>query len=122
MKYILLTLNLVILSLFSFGQKDYPSLLWEVTRADQSDPSYLYGTMHVSSKIAFNLSDSFFVALKNVEMVALESDPSKWMDEMEGMDMLGRSYDWDNSSLYSGDFYSRAFPINIPEAKDLCAV
>jgi len=118
MKYYLLLALVGLFSLNSFCQKDYPSLLWEITKSDQEEPSYLYGTMHVSSKIAFSLSDSFFVALKNVDVVALESDPSKWMDEMEELDMLGRSYDWDNSAFYEGDFYSRAFPIIIPESKD----
>ncbi|HET9430532.1 MAG TPA: hypothetical protein VFO70_05115, partial [Chitinophagaceae bacterium] len=40
-------------------QKKYPSLLWEITGKGLKKPSYLFGTMHVSSKIAFNLADSF---------------------------------------------------------------
>jgi uncharacterized protein YbaP (TraB family) len=60
----------------------YPSLLWKITGNGLLMPSYLYGTMHVSNKIAFHLGDSFFIALKSVDMVALETDPGTWMSEM----------------------------------------
>lgn len=63
-------------------RKVYNSLLWEISGNGMAKPSYLYGTMHVSKKMVFNVSDSFFVALKNTDAVALEQDPSKWMDEM----------------------------------------
>jgi uncharacterized protein YbaP (TraB family) len=53
-------------------------LLWEISGNGAAHPSYLYGTMHVSEKLAFNLSDSFFVALRNVDVVALETDCDGW--------------------------------------------
>ncbi|MFK7756217.1 MAG: TraB/GumN family protein [Flavobacteriales bacterium] len=109
---------LILCSTLSLAQKDYPSLLWEITGDDLDDPSYLYGTMHVSSKIAFSLSDSFFVALNNVDMVALESDPSEWMDEMEEADMLNQNYRYNRDGRGNGDFYSTAFNVNIPNSKD----
>lgn len=56
-------------------------LLWEITGNGLTKPSYLYGTMHVSSKLAFNLSDSFFIAIKNSDRVALESTPENWLEE-----------------------------------------
>ena len=43
------------------------SLFWEISGNGLSKPSYLYGTMHVSSKTAFHLTDSFFVALQLVQ-------------------------------------------------------
>ncbi len=52
--------------------KNYPSLLWEITGNGLKKTSYLYGTMHVSDKVAFNLTDSFFVAIKSCDAVALE--------------------------------------------------
>ncbi len=104
--------------MFSSAQKKYPSLLWEISGNGLEESSYLYGTMHVSSRIAFSLSDSFFVALNDVDMVALESDPSEWMDEMEEADMFSRNYDWDNAHNSSGDFYSTAFSVDIPDNKD----
>ena len=58
------------------------SLLWEITGNGLKAPSYLYGTMHVSNKIAFNLGDTFFLALDKADVIALESDPGEWMEEM----------------------------------------
>lgn len=55
-------------------------LLWEISGNGIAKPGYLYGTMHVSEKLVFNLSDSFFVALRNVDMVALETDHDEWQE------------------------------------------
>ena len=56
--------------------KKYPSLLWEITGNGMKKPSHLIGTMHVSSKLAFNLPDSFYIAIRNAQVVALESNPA----------------------------------------------
>ncbi len=53
-------------------------LLWEISGNGIARPGYLYGTMHVPEKLAFNLSDSFFIALKQVDIVALETDHDQW--------------------------------------------
>jgi len=45
-------------------EKKYQSLLWEIKKPGETNPSYLYGTMHVASKVAFHLTDSFYVAIK----------------------------------------------------------
>lgn len=77
---------IALISLFSLGanaQNDIPtekSLLWEITGNGLEKPSYLYGTMHVSAKIAFRLDDVFFDALNGADMVALETDPSTWLE------------------------------------------
>ena len=60
--------------------KKYPSLLWEITGKGLKKPSYLIGTMHVSSKLAFNLPDSFYYAIRNAEVVALETNPETWQE------------------------------------------
>lgn len=60
----------------------YQGLLWEITGNGLQKPSYLFGTMHVSSKLAFHLSDSFYYALKNVDAVALELNPDLWQAQM----------------------------------------
>ena len=60
----------------------YAGLLWQITGKGLSKPSYLFGTMHVSSKMAFNLSDSFYLGIKNADVVALELDPQLWQDQM----------------------------------------
>lgn len=63
-------------------EKKYPSLLWEITGRGMDKPSYLFGTMHVSSKLVFHLSDSFYLGIRNSEVVALELDPQLWQDQM----------------------------------------
>lgn len=64
----------------------YPSLLWEITGNGLNKPSYLFGTMHVSSKMVFHLSDSFYHAIQNCEMVALELNPYFWQRDMMKME------------------------------------
>jgi uncharacterized protein YbaP (TraB family) len=63
-------------------EKKYPALLWEITGNGISKPSYLFGTMHVSSKLVFHLSDSFYLDIKNADVVALELDPQLWQDQL----------------------------------------
>ncbi len=62
--------------------KKYPALLWEITGNGLSKPSYLFGTMHVSSKLVFHLSDSFYLDIKSSDVVALELDPQLWQDQL----------------------------------------
>ena len=70
----------------AFAQKNkpakYPSLLWEITGKGMKKPSYLFGTMHVSSKMVFHLSDSFYHAIQSCDMVALELNPFYWQRDM----------------------------------------
>ena len=56
--------------------------MWEISGNGLKTPSYLYGTMHVSNKLAFHLSDTFFIALKGADVVALESSPELWMQDI----------------------------------------
>jgi uncharacterized protein YbaP (TraB family) len=80
----LFTAALYFLFLFSFVSaqqpktEKYPSLLWEITGNGLSKPSYLFGTMHVSNKMVFHLSDSFYHAIKSTDAVALELNPDLW--------------------------------------------
>ncbi|HZE85276.1 MAG TPA: TraB/GumN family protein, partial [Puia sp.] len=64
------------------AEKKYPALLWEITGNKLRKPSYLFGTMHVSSKMVFHLSDSFYLDIKNSDVVALELDPQLWQDQL----------------------------------------
>src|SRR6186713_1323703 len=64
------------------AEKKYPALLWEITGNGLRKPSYLFGTMHVSSKLVFHLSDSFYLDIRNAEIVALELDPQLWQDQL----------------------------------------
>ena len=80
----------------SFAQQKtnekYPSLLWEITGNGLTKPSYLFGTMHVSSKLVFHLSDSFYNAIKKVDAVALELNPDVWQGQMVRLDKLKENY------------------------------
>ncbi len=84
----------------SYGQKQftpvsgkkYQGLLWEITGNGLKKPSYVFGTMHVSSKLAFHLSDSFYYALKQVDAVALELNPNLWQGQMVKLDELNENY------------------------------
>lgn len=108
----LLLLFLLLAGPSLLSQKKYPSLLWEITGNGLSKPSYLYGTMHVSSKLAFHLSDSFFVAVNSVSTIGLESNPDQWLKNMKQSGLLDRL---SNVNLnYSTDFYGEAFKPQIP--------
>ncbi|HVZ97699.1 MAG TPA: TraB/GumN family protein [Chitinophagaceae bacterium] len=85
-------LSLLPLKAFNQGPKKYQSLLWEITGNGLKHPSYLFGTMHVSGKLVFHLADSFYYALKNVEVVAIELNPEVWQPEMVKMDNLQSNY------------------------------
>lgn len=61
-------------------EKKYQSLLWEISGNGLAKKSYLYGSMHVSDKVSYHLSDAFFNHLLEADMVANESEPSTWMD------------------------------------------
>ncbi|MEX6686749.1 TraB/GumN family protein [Danxiaibacter flavus] len=103
------------------ARKKYTSLLWEITGNGLSRPSYLFGTMHISNKLVFNLSDSFYSAIRNVDVVALEQNPEVWQEEWS----LSNNND-DNASFLKGTDYSsiaddrltiQTFAINNYDAK-----
>jgi uncharacterized protein YbaP (TraB family) len=82
--------------------KKYPSLLWEITGNGLKKPSYLFGTMHVSSKIAFHLADSFYLGIRSAEVVALETNPESWQEDMTRYEMsYGGGYDYRSLGRYS---------------------
>jgi len=100
MKRLFVFIPALIFCFFSYSQvkaknKKYPSLFWEISGNGLKKPSYLFGTMHVSSKIAFHLSDSFYVAIKNADVVALENNPESWQEDMN-------KYEANSFSRYSG--------------------
>jgi uncharacterized protein YbaP (TraB family) len=72
--------------------RKYPSLLWEISGKGMKKPSYLFGTMHVSSKLAFHLADSFFLGIRNADVVALETNPESWQEDMSKYDLSENDY------------------------------
>lgn len=62
-----------------YSQKEN-TLFWEISGNGLAKKSYLYGTMHMSDKVSYHLSDSFFNNLMSADMVANESDPETWSE------------------------------------------
>ncbi|MFT4155526.1 TraB/GumN family protein [Parafilimonas sp.] len=98
----------------------YPSLFWEITGNGLKKPSYLFGTMHVSNKIAFHLSDSFYNAIQSTDMVALELNPECWQKDMVRMNAAQEEIEHfykDNTTQYItessfeiNDYYDKLKP------------
>ena len=94
-------------------------LLWEISKKGSNKKSYVYGTMHVSGKIAYHLGEEFFTALHQTDAVALESNPIIWLDEIfnsEGADDYLGKYQV-LSQIYQG-FYEESFKLEVLENKD----
>lgn len=119
-KTILFTV-LMVSTLHVKGQeKKYTSLFWEITSPEMKNPSYLYGTMHVSRKVAFHLSDTFFIAIKNCDVIGLETNPADWMDDILASDYMDKYMPVYESSSFSGNrgFYKAAVGLSLPENED----
>jgi uncharacterized protein YbaP (TraB family) len=84
--------------------KKYPSLLWEITGKGLTKPSYLFGTMHVSSKLAFHLADSFYLGIRNADVVALETNPESWQEDMSKYEISGKGYENYSNPYQPGGF------------------
>ncbi len=89
---------LLLVSIFSFvfiqAQERQEGLLWKISGNNLEKPSYIYGNMHVSGKIAFHLGEEFFTAISSADKIALESNPIVWLDEIfdseDAADYIGR--------------------------------
>ncbi len=85
--FLFLTLIAFFSSAYSQINKQQKGLLWQITGNGLKKPSYVYGTMHVSQKIAFHLGDSFYIALSKCDVVALEQNLDsviqKWISDDE---------------------------------------
>lgn len=77
----------------TYGQQSYPkSLLWRVSGKGLPQPSYLYGTMHLTDNRLFNFGDSVYQAIEKSAGLAIEVNPdemgayyvNKMFDEVEG--------------------------------------
>lgn len=116
MRYI--SFFLLIFMLSSVSAQEENSLLWEISGNGLEKSSYLYGTMHVSKKIAFRLDDVFYEALDASDMVALESDPGLWLENRDAMG--GNAYGFGAGYIPKG-FYASAFRVENPKKEMLGA-
>jgi len=67
------------LAVYAQVNDKYPALLWEVRSPGAVKPSYLFGSMHVSNRVAFHLDDPFYQAIQNTDITALELEPEEWV-------------------------------------------
>ncbi len=58
-------------------------LLWEISGNGLKEKSYLFGTLHSNNKLLFNLADSIYVALENVNMIVLETDIFSLFEQLD---------------------------------------
>tara|TARA_R110002020_G_scaffold122487_6_gene277934 strand:+ start:64149 stop:67667 length:3519 start_codon:yes stop_codon:yes gene_type:complete len=108
-------LPLFFFTLVGFAQEK-KSLLWEISGNGMEQSSYLYGTMHVSKKIAFRLDDVFYEALHESEIVALESDPGTWLEEAENLENSGYGR---NTGFSPKGFYVYPFLVKNPKKEEI---
>lgn len=94
-------------------------MLWEISGNGLEKSSYIYGTMHVSKKVAFRLDDVFFETLAKSDVIALESDPTTWLDYNHGYMPYD---DMDNLYDFERNFYSRNFNPKFPEKEDVRSI
>ena len=123
MKNRLLKFSLLLFFIFYssnlFSQDDIlkeKSIFWEITPKDGGKPSYLYGTMHVSKKVAFRLPEKFYEAIEASDIVALESDPSKWNEGLESSKELQELFEMYNLNRYGrgmdGNYYENSYGLS----------
>ncbi|MBS1583334.1 MAG: TraB/GumN family protein [Bacteroidetes bacterium] len=95
----------------------YDALLWRISGGGAARPSYLYGTMHVSNKVAFHLSEEFFTALEQSDLVALEMDPTSWLGELASSKWFSAFASLSGEAQGSTDLYRDAFKLAVPDRK-----
>lgn len=67
----------LLLSLPALAVPTPKTLLWRITGKGLSQPSYLYGTMHLSDKRLFHFDDSVYHALETSAGMAIEVSPDE---------------------------------------------
>lgn len=101
--------------LYSQGNLKYPTLLWKISGNGLKKDGYLYGTMHVSNRVAYHLSDQFFNALKSADVVGLETNPAEWLNNMELTGELSKASGVGLYNPYGGNFYKNVYGMRFPE-------
>ena len=85
--------------------KKYPkSLLWKISGKGLQQPSYLYGTIHLTDKRVFNFSDSLYRAIESTNGLAIEIHPDSAINEF-----LYKKMDDDSSVLLKSILSKKEF-------------
>jgi uncharacterized protein YbaP (TraB family) len=97
-------LTLLMLGLTAHAQTAQPEnyrLLWEITGGKSAQPSYLFGTMHVTDSRVFGMPDSVLIAIQNSPGFALEID-----FDVAGYQMLEYMYSQHGSDIFDESHWS----------------
>jgi len=106
-RIVALTFTLLLrLPFLGHAQSAYPSILWQISGNGLQKPSYLFGSMHISNKEVFHLSDSFYMAIKSCDVVALEVDPTEWQPDMFRLEEAQRAQHFYGYAVTDADFIS----------------
>ena len=92
-----------------FAQKKYNSLLWEISGNGLKKPSYIYGTMHVSNKLAFRLGEPFYKAISECDIVATELNPETWFESFITSEEYKQSFSNARAGSLSGSMGISSF-------------
>jgi uncharacterized protein len=111
MKKILVTMLASTICLTILAQeksnKDSNTLLWRISGKGLSQPSYLFGTIHMLCASDIELSDSLRGAIRNVNEVYLELDMDNLMELMGVMSKMKMNGDTTLADLLTPGEYSR---------------
>jgi hypothetical protein len=89
------------------------ALLWKIEGNHLKKPSYLYGMIETNQKFAFHLIDSFFIAIRTVDQLVLETHPDSVEMAYRNTKIIKRMYeirDIDFSYQPTSDYYSLLSP------------
>lgn len=80
---------LIVALIVSFSvSAQYHSLCWKVTGPGLRQPSYLFGTMHVSDKRVFNFGEKVTKAFDGSKAYAMELDPDKALNPAVALSLV----------------------------------
>jgi uncharacterized protein YbaP (TraB family) len=69
---------LLAVTTIAYGQQRYPNtLLWRISGKGLKQPSYLFGTMHLTDKRLFQFGDSVYQAIEKSQGLAIELNPDE---------------------------------------------
>lgn len=75
---ILFLVSIIGVCAISLGQQKLPNtLLWKISGKGLANPSYLFGSIHLSDERVFNLGDSVYQAIAKTEGLAIEINPDE---------------------------------------------
>lgn len=89
------------------------SLLWKIEGKNLTAPCYIYGALETSSKLAYHLSDSFFVAFRGAQRIILTLHPDSVDQARRDPALIRRYYqnnDIDLSYSPAYDYYNQLTP------------